>query len=678
MKSLEIARRLSDLGELPEAAKAYTMVLSEISSFEDGNINPEIRFEAALFLAITKIDIKTACSELITLHKNGHFKNEVMQALIENCYADALEDIAKQYQKNQHAIAGYKYTFSSENEFVPLDDLKLLFFPINENGGYIPFDTQTGEFLEYVDINNPIITRNFFKNLDNPIFAENVYSQYELEYLNDNVRKSEWCAKENHIYLYYSDFYEFCAWAQVLDFASLLNSKKIVLLLGKGQDSLYPINFKEEFGIDYSTYTVKPFTVDEITRLIFHTQLSSHNGGDFFNEIFDSHPNLILEHSVFFSTIEDIVAKGMEFQKKGINKINIEKTRTGGDFTEHERSEFFLSQLKGKGTEKDVLSAFLLNNGDRFEALDKNSRITPVVFFQPHFANLMYDMEYDAKTGNMIMSCEAYENMRKHPIFAGFKYIKTFTPIRRITTSYAATIKFMLKENNDYSSLFIADTPLAARIKNQSFFVDPHDRLFKDSRIVRFEDGKLNPKATFTKLAEFLDLPYTETMTYCSYGKMINPEMMDGNARGFDPVTVYRKYEEFATDEERYLIEYFMQSAMKAYGYENNYYDMSQQSYEALCNKLESIDTRSRIPEKQTIEFIKKKDIYQFNGTDGENQTFIDKFCYAAKTRSDSVTCEFFKTLYTAKKLVSPSGRPLELMKLLEPDPELLETELYR
>ena len=43
--------------------------------------------------------------------------------------------------------------------------------------------------------------------------------------------------------------------------------------------------------------------------------------------------------------------------------------------------------------------------------------------------------------------------------------------------------------------------------------VDWQDRLFQDSVLVRFEDGKLNPKATFTALAAFLDLPYTKSMT---------------------------------------------------------------------------------------------------------------------------------------------------------------------
>ena len=42
--------------------------------------------------------------------------------------------------------------------------------------------------------------------------------------------------------------------------------------------------------------------------------------------------------------------------------------------------------------------------------------------------------------------------------------------------------------------------------------------------LVRFEDGKLNPKATFTALAAFLDLPYTQSMTYCSLKGEIDPE----------------------------------------------------------------------------------------------------------------------------------------------------------
>ena len=69
--------------------------------------------------------------------------------------------------------------------------------------------------------------------------------------------------------------------------------------------------------------------------------------------------------------------------------------------------------------------------------------------------------------------------------------------------------------------------------------VDWQDRLFQDSVLARFEDGKLNPKATFTALAAFLDLPYTKSMTYCSRNGERDPESLKGNDRGFDPAAIY-------------------------------------------------------------------------------------------------------------------------------------------
>ena len=114
----------------------------------------------------------------------------------------------------------------------------------------------------------------------------------------------------------------------------------------------------------------------------------------------------------------------------------------------------------------------------------------------------------------LIVSCLLYTSrIRSSAVFQNFKYIKTFTPIRRPTTSYAATIRFM-EPQIEKEGRIVADD-LTARMLNRSFMVDPWDRLYRDSVLVRFEDGKLNPKATFTALAEFLDLPYTQSMTYC-------------------------------------------------------------------------------------------------------------------------------------------------------------------
>ena len=87
---------------------------------------------------------------------------------------------------------------------------------------------QKQKFGDYLNFRHEVISRNFFRDLEKPILAADVFSQYELEYLNDNVRKSEWVARENHIYLHYTSWPVFCAYLQVLDLQVLLKDKKIV------------------------------------------------------------------------------------------------------------------------------------------------------------------------------------------------------------------------------------------------------------------------------------------------------------------------------------------------------------------------------------------------------------------------------------------------------------------
>ena len=184
--------------------------------------------------------------------------------------------------------------------------------------------------------------------------------------------------------------------------------------------------------------------------------------------------------------------------------------------------------------------ALFLDRQDISGSLDHGSRIAPALFFQPHFSNMIYDIRESELKGAPMLYSEQYEAIRTSPLFHGFRYIKTFTPMRRITTSYAASVRFMLDREAQGEEVKVVPDVLAERLVNRSFMVDQWDRLYRDSVLVRFEDGKLNPRATFTALAEFLDLPYTESMTYCSSRKGIDPESLKGNARGFDPATVYR------------------------------------------------------------------------------------------------------------------------------------------
>ena len=73
--------------------------------------------------------------------------------------------------------------------------------------------------------------------------------------------------------------------------------------------------------------------------------------------------------------------------------------------------------------------------------------ITKRVSFPPFFSATLskYAVSYyvGREKGVSTLYSEQYESIRESPIFQNFKYIKTFTPMRRITTSYAASVRFM-------------------------------------------------------------------------------------------------------------------------------------------------------------------------------------------------------------------------------------------
>ena len=648
MDTIEIARRLAELGQTEEAQAAYSLVLQEAAER-----NPELELEAASYLFFSQGNYQVAYTAFVSLYNRGFYQTELMDLMTQAFYLPNAEDQKKRYARNCAALAKYPYLF--REDFPDFEALPVQFFPFNDER-YIPFFKAEHRFGAYVNFNDPVIDRYFFRDLDKPVLARDVFSQYQLEYLNDNVRKSEWVGRENHIYLHYTDWTTFCAYLQCLELRPLLSEKKLVFLM-EGEIEQYPIDFHARFGIDYAQYPVRPIGIGEVTRMIWHTQLAAHNGGDFFNEIFYGHPNLLSYESIMFDHIQKAVAE----VKTNWRKLDW--------LTPRLRRQ--LSQLKHP-SEKDFLVALFLNRQDISGSLDHGSRIAPALFFQPHFSNMIYDIRESELKGAPMLYSEQYEAIRTSPLFHGFRYIKTFTPMRRITTSYAASVRFMLDREAQGEEVKVVPDVLAERLVNRSFMVDQWDRLYRDSVLVRFEDGKLNPRATFTALAEFLDLPYTESMTYCSSRKGIDPESLKGNARGFDPATVYRTYDEFANDEERAFLEYFLRDAYEYYGYDFHYYQGEPVDEAWIEQKIRGFTCLDGYIEKSYQDVVQSKEISFKNG-----ETPIDVTAVAPIPGYQSNRRRIADFLLRGLRFVNKQGQPLKMMKPLKLDPALLEQPLY-
>jgi len=663
MDTIEIARRLAELGQTEEAQAAYSLVLQEAAER-----NPELELEAASYLFFSQGNYQVAYTAFVSLYNRGFYQTELMDLMTQAFYLPNAEDQKKRYARNCAALAKYPYLF--REDFPDFEALPVQFFPFNDEG-YIPFFKAEHRFGAYVNFNDPVIDRYFFRDLDKPVLARDVFSQYQLEYLNDNVRKSEWVGRENHIYLHYTDWTTFCAYLQCLELRPLLSEKKLVFLM-EGEIEQYPIDFHARFGIDYAQYPVRPIGIGEVTRMIWHTQLSSHNGGDFFNEIFDNHPNLIAVESVMLYHLRNQVE---QFRKllSGGGPITFGSIIGDGDREKPQRLADQLSRLHNR-TDKDIFVALYLAMAD-LRNLDPAARIVPAIFFQPHFHNYHCTLGVNAQNRAVLDSPE-YQELRDFAPLKGFKYIKTFTPLRRPTTSTGACVRFMQRQIDEWEpgkELVTIPDELADRILNRNYMVDWQDRLFQDSVLVRFEDGKLNPKATFTALAAFLDLPYTKSMTYCSRNGERDPESLKGNDRGFDPAAIYRTYEEYLGREERVYLEYLMGDVYRRYGYDFQYYDgapMDEEAMNALVGRLHGCTDLILASYKKAMEH---KVFFEGEDPEQRRQEILTEIGenMAAKRR------EIAGVLMRGLRFVNKNGAPLNFMPLLELDPALLEQPLY-
>ncbi len=669
MKTIDIARRCAELNAVNDASNAYILALHQ------GGLAPEERLEAAVYLLRMGGDYKVAYTQFTALYNEGQFREECLDIMTQAFYTPNVKLMKSRYEKNCAALKKYPYLFRTD--FPKFEELPLRFYPFDDNG-YLPFDPEKRAFGGYVNYNSPVVSRNFFKNLDDPILAKDVYSQYELEYLYDNVRPSEDVGRENHLYLHYESWEVFCAHLQVLNVRDLLGKKKIVFLFGD-KISRYPIDFKEEYGIDYSQYPVKPIGVQDVHRLIWHTQLSSDNGGDFFNEVFDNHPNLICLPSVMMDHIEQSIQEARETYEKA------DKLRAAGQTPDFELPLAQKCYWDGARSDKDILVTLFMLQGGYMGGLDHAARICPALFFQPHFSNIDYDLFPDER-GKTVIKADAYDTVRNSPVFKAFKYIKTFTPLRRFTTSYAATLRWQIEklvpEKVANNERFVLPDLAADRVTNRSFMTDPEDRLYQDSVLVRFEDGKTNPEATFRALAAFLDLPYTESMTYCSEKGVHDVETAEGNVVGFDTATVYRTYDNYATDEERAYIEFCLRDAYEYYGYDFHYYDGGPVDEERIKKWLEGFTNingyisrswENNVLNNEGLTITKKGQPVPQKVTDEIKPLILADIC----KKNNNIRLKIGTAMIDGLYFVNKNGQPLRMMPRLELDPALLQEPLY-
>lgn len=376
----------------------------------------------------------------------------------------------------------------------------------------------------------------------------------------------------------------------VCDFEAILAQRKFVFLIGEENFAKYPINFKAEFGIDYSQCARKDIELDDIKRMVFGWKTMNVAGTSFLADIMDFHPDLLtvpdclLQMGFPVRFREQLIGKSTKDALSFLRSLPDNDERKSwvvqllsGDDTlgvKDISTGKFLDTLanvlknKSKPTPKEWLTAIYLAFS-RCRGRELNRRIVPALFVYPHD-----DLFYLA--GMARDQLELYFD-----IVLDFPYHKVITCVRDPITHAGSTIRFMTKTHetalNDKGE--IQHDPFycfafGCFLPKDVFFIKQHP-LYPDMRVVRFEDLKLNPKATLSSLTEYLDIPLTPSMYSTSFCGVSNKGWSTSGDlfEGFDPKPVFSEHNEYLSNFDKYRIEMALEKEYEVYGYKPMYYD---------------------------------------------------------------------------------------------------------
>ena len=154
MQTIDIARRCAELNAVNDANSAYVLALHQ------GGLAPEERMEAAVYLLRMGGNYRIAYTQFVQLYHEGQFQEECLNVMTQAFYQPNVKLMKSRYEKNCAALAKYPYLF--RRDFPKFEELLLRFYPFDDNG-YLPFKPEQQEFGGYVNYNDPVVSRNFFK-----------------------------------------------------------------------------------------------------------------------------------------------------------------------------------------------------------------------------------------------------------------------------------------------------------------------------------------------------------------------------------------------------------------------------------------------------------------------------------------------------------------------------------
>lgn len=471
-------------------------------------------------------------------------KQTIYQLLKDIYYIPNEKELRENYNKNCSLLSNYPFLLGWTNK--KWEELEIEVIPLSE--------TEFCVFYKEKDIFSGIYDNAtekipyFFKNLENPLLLEEIYLQSHLQFLQDNVRKSEDYGGDNHIYLYYENEELLSVLLQYNDLSLYLEDKKFVFLVGEEFKQCYPINFKERFDIEFREEDRKPIQLGEIKRICFWYK-HAHSGNDFgrgilgescniqalkghdFHSYSEKNGTLIWLNEIFRRILKEPQYKITFQQLKEFNEGN-------GYYIALEEYEEFLFWLEQK-VERQYVTVIELFKGYflfQYEKRKINPRIVPMLLWDPHMTeNNLYDDIIKSFTYQIILT-----SMRE--------------PIRTLYSSYK---KGLLGWNEFQTKFFIASDYQLDLFLNEEF----QDNYYG----YRFEDLKLYPLEQLKSICQVLNIPVDENMLDAKAPH----EKIDGTVvEGFDMGALKGDMSQILSDFDQMRLKIYYEPILKYYGYD--------------------------------------------------------------------------------------------------------------
>lgn len=473
-------------------------------------------------------------------------RQKIFQMLEEVYYLPNVEELRQTYESNVACLKKYRYFWNKT--FHDFDELSFQLFPITDELYYC-YNRENCQFSGLYDAKTSSQMRYFFENLDKPLRIEDEDNFYNLTFLNDNVRRSEDFAGDNHIYLLYTSLEPLERLMLTCDLEPVLRQRKFVFLVGENNWDKYPINFRKKYGIDFSQMRPAPIRINEIKRICFWYK-HAHSGTIFSLGVLGAEPCIqSFCGSEFFSysscngnplcftpEFKEILAQVDRVYtiEQILEVVNSDKYFLKIDDLQDYINWLQRRQPAPKGyTVKDLFCGYFLFH---YEKRNLNPRISPMLLFDPH----MWDPS-------------AYESM-----VLSFPYYTVLTCVREPIMRFARSYLVGLVGWDESQTRYLLGMDYC-----NTQYLNP--MLLPHYYGYRFEDMKTKPDVVCRAVCRHLNVPYDEQMLQAEAPMKDN--WTGAVTKGFDTAPLHRDISVILSEFDQLRLKMFYEPILRYYGY---------------------------------------------------------------------------------------------------------------